>query len=56
MAGGFICAMLAVGGTIYVFGLFVVPVSEAFNLSRADANNGLILNMLGMAMWSPIMG
>lgn len=56
MAGGFICAMLAVGGTIYIFGLFVVPVSEAFNLSRADANNGLILNMLGMAVWSPIMG
>lgn len=56
MAGGFICAMLAVGGTIYVFGLFVVPVSEAFDLSRADANNGLILNMLGMAVWSPIIG
>ena len=56
MAGCFICAMLAVGGTIYIFGLFVVPVSEAFNLSRADTNNGLILNMLGMALWSPVVG
>ena len=56
MAGCFLCTLLAVGGTIYVFGLFIVPVSEEFALSRADTNNGLILAMLGMAIWSPIIG
>ena len=56
MAGGFISTMLVVGGTLYVFGLFIVPVAEAFSLSRATVNNGLILQMLGMAIWSPLVG
>jgi sugar phosphate permease len=55
-AGGFLCAMLSVGGSIYIFTLFVLPVVEAFSLSRADANNAMILLMLGMATWSPIIG
>lgn len=56
VGGGFICAMLAVGGSVYIFGLFVLPVSEAFQLSRADTNNGLILKLLGTAVWSPFIG
>lgn len=45
VAGGFVCAMLAVGGSIYIFGL-----------SRADFNNGLIFKLVGTAMWSPFIG
>ena len=55
-AGGFLCAMLSVGGSIYIFTLFVLPAVEAFSLSRADANNAMILLMLGMAAWSPVIG
>ena len=55
-AGGFLCAMLSVGGSIYIFTLFVLPAVEAFSLSRADANNAMILLMLGMATWSPVIG
>ncbi len=54
--GSFVCAMLAVGGSVYIFGLFVIPVSEAFDLSRADVNNGLTLTLIGTAIWSPILG
>lgn len=56
VAGGFVCAMLVVGGSVYIFGLFALPFSEEFGLSRANFNNGLILKMVGLAVWSPIMG
>ncbi len=56
VAGGFICAALAVGGSVYIFGLFVLPVSEAYGLSRADVNNGLILKLVGTAIWAPFIG
>jgi sugar phosphate permease len=56
VAGGFFCAMLAVGGSIYIFGLFALPLSAEFGLSRADFNNGLIIKLVGTAMWSPFIG
>ena len=56
LTGGFLCSMLAVGGSVYIFGHFVLPVSQAFDLSRADANNGLILKLVGAALWSPFIG
>lgn len=56
MAGSFICAMLIVGSTLQVFGLFIIPASETFGLSRANTNNGLIFAMVAMAIWSPIAG
>lgn len=56
VAGGFLCAMLVVGGSVYIFGLFALPFSEEFGLSRANFNNGLILKMVGLAVWSPIVG
>jgi MFS family permease len=56
LAGSFVCAGLAVGFTIYIFGLFVVPVSEEFGLSRANANNGMIAFQLGTAILSPLVG
>lgn len=56
MAAGFGCTMLAIGSTTYCFGLFVRPMAESFDLSRADTNLGFILLLLGMAAWSPIVG
>ncbi len=56
VAAGFICTLLAIGGTTYSFGLFVAPLSEEFGLSRADANGGFIFLLLGFALWAPIVG
>lgn len=55
-AGMFICVMFASGCTTYIFGLFVVPVSEEFGISRADLNLGFIAFLLGNALLSPPTG
>lgn len=47
---------LTVGATMQAFGMFVLPVSEEFGLSRADTNTGIILVNLGMAAISPFLG
>lgn len=52
----FVTQMLVVGSTSYGFALFVKPVSEAYGLSRADINLGLILLIAGSAIFSPIVG
>ena len=56
LLAGYACTMVAIGSTTYTFGLFVAPMSEAFGLSRADANTGFIMLLLGMAVWSPVAG
>lgn len=56
LAACFVCSMLAVGCTIYLFGVFVVPLTREFGISRTEANNGLILMLIGMAVWSPLAG
>ena len=56
LLAGYACTMLAIGSTTYTFGLFVAPMSETFGLSRADANTGFIMLLLGMAAWSPVAG
>lgn len=48
--------MLAIGSTTYAFGLFVAPLSLEFELSRADANGGLIFLLLGFALWASFVG
>jgi predicted MFS family arabinose efflux permease len=48
--------MLAVGTTFGAFGLYVLPVSEEFGLSRADMNSALILFNLGAAVNAPLVG
>lgn len=55
-AGMFVCAMFASGCTTYIFGLFVVPVSEEFGISRADLNLGFVAFLLGNALLSPPVG
>lgn len=56
VAAGFVCAMLAVGGTVYTFGTVVTAISQEFNLSRGEVNNGYALMLLGMGVWSPLVG
>lgn len=48
--------MVITGTAIHAFGLFVLPVSEAFGLSRAEMNTGIILLNFGMAFASPVIG
>jgi MFS family permease len=47
---------LSVGATMNAFGLYVLPVSKAFDLSRADMNSGLILMNAGAALAALIVG
>jgi MFS family permease len=56
LIGAFIAHMFAIGTTHYSFGLFVVPVSKELHISRADANNWLIVMSLGSAILAPIAG
>jgi MFS family permease len=53
---GFVCTLLAIGSTTYAFGLFVVPLSQEFGLTRADINSGFIFLLLGFALWAPLVG
>ncbi len=48
--------MLVIGGTYSAYGLFVLPVSAEFGLSRADMNTGLIIFNLGTATLAPFIG
>ncbi|WP_373096938.1 MFS transporter [Zhongshania sp.] len=47
---------VVMGTTFSAFGLFVVPVSEDLNLSRADMNTALILLNIGSALLAPVVG
>ncbi len=56
LSGSFLCAGVAIGFTSYIFGMFAIPVSTDFGISRANFNNGMIAFMLGMAVMSPLVG
>lgn len=56
LAGSFLCASLSVGFTSYVFGLFLLPVTEEFGISRASFNNGVISMMIGSMIMAPLVG
>jgi len=56
MLGSFLCAGVAVGFTSYIFGMFAIPVTEEFGISRADFNNGMIAFMIGTTVMAPIVG
>ncbi|HKX78339.1 MAG TPA: MFS transporter [Novosphingobium sp.] len=44
-------------GVVYnSYGLYVLPLAEEFGLSRANANSGLIIINVGVAMISPFLG
>lgn len=48
--------MLTVGITMNIFGLYVLPVSEAYGLSRASVNTGMILMNAGAAVSALLVG
>jgi len=48
--------MLTVGMTMNAFGLYVLPVSEAYGLSRASVNTGMILMNAGAAVSALLVG
>lgn len=47
---------LAVGASIQSFGLYVLPASTEFHLTRAQVNTGAILLNIGMALAGPVLG
>lgn len=51
-----VAQMIVIGTTLSSFGLYVVPVSKAFDLSRADMNTVLVMMNLGGAVLSPVVG
>jgi len=48
--------MVIYGSTFAAFGLFVLPVSEDFGLSRADMNTAFVVLNVGIAVSSPLIG
>jgi MFS family permease len=56
VAAAIVIYALLLGSTFASFGLYILPVSEEFGLSRADINTGLIMLNLGNATMAPIIG
>lgn len=56
VAIGLAALTLTIGSVFTSFGLFVRPVSEEFNLSRANMNTALIVLNSGMALAAPFVG
>ena len=52
----FCSQMFAIGMIAYGFGLLAKPIAAEFSLSRADMNIGLMTLILGMAIFSPLIG
>ncbi|XAH22387.1 MFS transporter [Xylophilus sp. GW821-FHT01B05] len=56
LAGSFFCAAVVVGFTTYIFGMFVMPVTKEFGISRANFNSGMIAFLMGGGLMAPIVG
>jgi MFS family permease len=56
VAVGVIVLTLVVGAAMHAYGVYVLPVSHDFGLSRAEMNTGLILLNFGMAIWGAVIG
>ncbi|GAB5487189.1 MAG: MFS transporter [Parasphingorhabdus sp.] len=56
LAACFTSAMLIIGGSIYIYQLFVLPVTNEFGISRGQASYAFIAMLIGIAFWSPILG
>ncbi|WP_150294044.1 MFS transporter [Sphingobium estronivorans] len=52
----FLVQMLVVGGIAYGFGLLAKPMAAEYGLSRADMNIGLMVLIVGMGLFSPLVG
>ncbi len=47
---------LALGGTTYVFSLYIIPVTEEFKASRFSMGIGMAIFLFAMAAYSPVVG
>ncbi len=56
LAATFICAAVAIGFTSYIYGMFTVPVTEEFGISRGTYNNGMIGLLIGNLIASLVLG
>jgi MFS family permease len=56
MALSMLALMVTTGATMNAFGLYVLPASQDFHLSRATMNTGLILMNAGSAIASLVLG
>lgn len=56
LAGCFLSAMLIIGGSLYIYQLFVLPVTAELGITRGEASYAYIAMLLGIAIWSPILG
>lgn len=51
-----VASFLSVGSTLYGFGLFTLPVSKEFGLTRSQFNTGITIVHIADALVSPIVG
>lgn len=56
VAGGMVANAVMVGAFYASYGLFVLPIAGEFGLSRADANTGLVIVSMGIALIAPFLG
>jgi len=56
VAAGITAYSVLMGGIYSSFGLFILPISEEYGLSRAEANTGLVLLSLGIALQGTFIG
>ena len=56
LAACFLCAMLVIGGSIYIYQLFVLPVTAELGITRGEASYAFIAFLFGIALWSPLIG
>jgi len=52
----FFAQMVAIGSISYGFSVLLKPLALDFNLPRAEVNRGLMVVMIGMAVFSPLIG
>lgn len=52
----FFAQMVAIGSISYGFSVLLKPLAEDFNLPRAEVNRGLMVVIIGMAVFSPLIG
>lgn len=48
--------LFAVGGTSYIFGIYVEPIAAEFNASRLVVTSGMAVLLLSMALIAPLLG
>ncbi|MGC6476029.1 MAG: MFS transporter [Parvibaculales bacterium] len=56
LAACFVCSMIIVGGTVYSYQFFVIPITQEYQISRGTVSTAYIALLVGLAIWSPFIG